>query len=230
MKSLLFNHSKTASVLIAVILFFASCQKSEEIQTFDDVFDISGVVELNNKIAAANSLDDLSNVFEGIDFEIPETLASVDLNDVIDRLKSDIKLSSTEKSLLLKNDGDTYLSVINRFGSFALELEELGVDFVAISDAAREFTINIKQEPENFYSNDYCSAILAYQTFMEDHVITHLGNLNNLTGLKSASTPEEWYDDYPYELISLNDNWLMYWIYHDDGTRTKHKGAIADGE
>jgi len=219
-----------ALLLMGVILF--SCQKDQYIQKFDDVFDLSGVNELNMKIENASSISDLTGEFTNVNITVPEGLQHVDLNQIIEEYKSNIKLSSTEVDMLLKNDSKTYIDVINRFGSLPAQIKDLNLNFEEVkSSPLNKYLVRQKVQTDNFYSDDYYSAILAYRNFIESEIIQPMENLNRAMNLKSAGNSQTVTEEevYPYYvLITSNNNWDMWWAYWNDGTRTKHKGSSGD--
>ncbi len=213
-----------------LFIFVFSCKKTEYIQTFDDVFDTSGVSELNMKIANTTSLDELMETFSNVKLVIPENLEKLSLDDMIQHYTSSIELSSEEIDLLLKNDSKTYLDVVNRFGSLPGDINEINFTELKASLLNR-YLVRQKAETVNFYSNDYYSAILAYRNFIESEVIQPMENLKKAAKTIPPGNPNKG----PAEdatllylkLITSNNNWDMWWAYWSDGTRTKHKGAAG---
>ena len=166
------------SLLFAIIV--VSCAKNEYVQNFDDVFDISGAVELNQKIENISSAEDLSGLFENTSFQIPEEMKEIKLDDIIDYYSKSVELTSNEIDMLLKNDSKTYIDVINRIGSLPPQIAALNIDFDAVkASPLNKYLIKQKANTENFYSDDYYSAVLALQKYMKEEVIEPMNNLKS---------------------------------------------------
>ncbi len=233
-KQIPFNYAKKVMYLLFCFVFLLSCDKLENTQKFDDVFDISGVIELNQKIESAKTQSDLSGVFENVTLNIPDGMKDISLDEMIDHYKSNIKLSSKEIDLLLKNDSKTYIDVINRFGCLPPQIRDLNIDFGEIkSSSLNKFLVVQKSDTENFYSDDYYSAVLALQDFIKDAVIRPMSSLKSKVVTIGPGNPNLVPDDDDgiperYKLITSNNIWVMWWAYWSDGTRTKHRGAQGD--
>ncbi len=184
-----FTSLKTIVLLSTFILFFTGCNKTEDkIQTFDDVFDTSGVVAFNNKIMNAGSIDELSGEFGELDLNIPAIFGEISLNQIVTDLEEDLVISEQEKALLLQNDVATYEKVIERFGSIVSDFKESGVDFSAIDRGELEqYAIIVKETPDNYYADDYYSGVIVLQNFLTDQVLAPLKSINDMGLEKSAS-------------------------------------------
>lgn len=228
-----------------VLFLFISCNKTEYIQKFDDVFDTSGINSLNSKIENATSLDDIltildeSSADEGLKsatgrrykYNIPDGMDDVSFDDIIDHYADAIKISSKERDMLLKNDSKTYLDVINRMGAYPEKMAKLKIDFSELrSSHWNKYLVSHKAEPRNFYSNDYYSAVLAMSDYISKNVIHALKTCKKHYKNKNGGHLG-WGDDAEilyYILIASNNNWDIWWTYWDDGTRTKHKGSSGE--
>jgi hypothetical protein len=218
-------------VIFTLVLIFSACEKNDEIQTFNDVFDTSGVKALNEKISDPESLIALNDEFAKVNMNIANALENITLDEMLAHLNQSIKLSNTEIDLLLKNDSKTYLDVINRFGSLPGQMESIDADdFESIkSSSLNKYLLKVKAEPENFYSTDYYTAILEMQRYIKAEVIEPMDLLKK--GVKTIppgnGVPPTDATILYYKIISLNNVWDMWWTYWSDGTRTKHKGAAG---
>lgn len=214
--------------MMLVILLFISCEKQEYIQNFDDVFDVSGIEALNQKIANAA---DLSNTLNGVDVKIPAGLENVTLDEMIDHYTKSVQLSTSEIDMLLKNDSKTYIDIVNRMGSLPPSVSKLKIDFSELKNSnLNQYLLVQKQETDNFYSDDYYSAILAMKYYIESMVIEPLNELKKAVITIPPGNPGSYVppSEVPrFVLIVSNNNWDMWWAYWSDGTRTKHKGAAG---
>ena len=245
MKHTIINCSKNFFIILLITFLFNSCDKTEDIQEFDDVFDTSGINDLNSQIENATSLDDILVIFdessddEGLKsasgrykYNIPSGMNDVSFDDIIDHYTKAINISSKERDLLLKNDSKTYLDVINRMGAFPDKIAKMNIDFSELrSSPWNKYLVSHKQEPRNFYSNDYYSAVLAMQNYISKHVINTMKTCRRHYYNKhhGGHYGGHWWDEDPeimyYILITSNNNWDIWWTYWSDGSRTKHKGA-----
>lgn len=181
---------KIFPLIIFLVLF--SCQKVEDIQTFNDVFDTSGIDELNLILGSTETLDDISAVFGNISFEVPTLLNNISLDDMIEHYENNLELSPDEIDMLLKNDSKTYVDVIDRMGSLPGNLsnmfyadESLKSGSTNVSKELHSSTLNkylLKQKipTSNFYADDYYSAVLAYQNYIACAVIKPLKSVKKL--------------------------------------------------
>ena len=186
-KHTFFNNWNKIIYLLSFAMLLVSCAKTEYIQEFDDIFDVSGVNDLNQKIEIAETLDDLSGVFDNLTFQVSEEIKNIGLDFMVDHYNRSIQLSSTEIDLLLKNDPNTYLNIINRFGSLPTQIGDLNLDFTEIkSSTLNKYLIIQKQDIKNFYSDDYYSAVIAMQDFIKSSVIEPMSNLKTISNLKSS--------------------------------------------
>lgn len=229
-------------VLAVMLLAGISCEKSRDIQTFDDVFDLSGVEALNGKVMSARSADDLVKIFENTQLSVPSSLSKITLTELAEHFSRNLELTPHEVDMLLKNDSRTYIEVINRFGSMPAVVGELGAkSFESLKAGPMgEFTLKVKEEPQNFYTNDYYSAVLAMQSFISNSVVAPMkavaaaANENASSG-KDGKTIPPGLDKDPapgavilfYKLIASNKIFDIWWTYWSDGSRTKHKGAAG---
>ncbi len=213
-------------LLFAVGIF--SCEKQEYIQKFDDVFDVSGVESLNQEISRSVTIEDLSGVLGQVTLQVPQELQDVSLDEMIDHYTKSIKLTSKEIDLLLKNDSKTYLDVVNRFGSLPPKIAALNIDYKEIKTGPlNKFMVKQKAQTENFYSDDYYSAVLAYQNYIQNNVIEPISMLKKAAVTVPPGNPGSGPNGVitGYKLITSNNNRDMWWTYWSDGKRTKHVGA-----
>lgn len=228
-----YNLNRSSFLAFLVMVFvFASCQKSIRIQTFDDVFDTSQIQALNSSVEQAKTLDDLPAEFADGSMEVPTGLEEFTAADMISYLEKNLTLSNTEMNLLLKNDSKTYLEVIDRICSLPPQVTALNYDFSAVKKSSmNKYVLLQKENLENFYSNDYYSAIKELQNYMKTSIIRPLNNMqtlvNNSTALKSAQMKPKPAPFVEFVLITSNNVWDMWWHYTTDGKRTKHKGAAG---
>lgn len=224
------NQKKHKILLLpALVCFlFTSCVKTDVMQTFNDVFDTSGIEVLNAKMASAKTVQDLPTEMLQVSLVVPEKFKKVSPAEIADWYSANIRLSDTEVDLLLRNDSRTYINVINRMASFPPEMGSLtAADFKALKASSLDkYLIRVVEQPDNFYSTDYYSAVMAMQDYLKSAVINPM---------KSTITIPPGSGEYPapqvyllyYKVISLNNIWDMWWTYWSDGTRTKHKGAAG---
>ena len=220
-------------MLLFTIVVITACEKTKETQTFYDVFDLSGVEALNEKIFNAKTSDDLEKLLEIDQINVPEFFRNVDFGQMIAHFEKSIILSDDEMDMLLKNDSRTYIEFINRFGSMPAQLKDLKIsDFEDLKKSSlNQYMLKVKEEPFNFYSNDYYSAVIAMQDFIKYSVIQPLNHMNN----SKFKTRPPGLGEYPedpeyvlfYKLIASNRIWDIWWAYWSDGTRTKHKGSAG---
>lgn len=186
-------------VLIAVFsinVVFTACQKSEEVQTFDDIFNTTNIQALNDLVVNSGTLSDLPEEFSQVDLVIPEALANIQLNDLISAMERNNKISNSEVDLLLQNDITTYSNIIDRISGLPIELEALNSTFTEVqSSSLNKYLLIQKQDLNLYYIDDYYHSILELQSYMEDFVIQPLKNINKLAEntelLKSATADKD---------------------------------------
>jgi hypothetical protein len=185
-----FNTTLRLTVMFALILFITSCQKSEKIQTFNDVFNTSGIEGLNAKISEAKTLADLPMELVNATLTIPEKFNSITPAEIAGWYKENIKLTDEEIDMLLKNNSKTYIDVINRMASFPQGLGSFSADdFKGLKSSSLEkFLLKKIEEPDNFYSTDYYSAVLALRDYLECSVIEPMIELNELVARESIGS------------------------------------------
>ncbi len=222
---------KTLAFVFAFILSLSSCDKTEDDnKKFDDIFDTSEAIELNRIIKSAGSIDDLKNQFGETNQELPEALATISLSKVIATLESDLKISSEEKDLLLKNHYNTYFKVLHRFGNVVNVFKSAGIDISSIDKGMLEqYSIKVIEEPGNYYGDDYYSGVVAVQQFLSDEVLSPLVALNSLSTEKSANMEAGLTEDLLaflmlQEINTLED--LLYWIIYFLNNYNHHSGGL----
>jgi hypothetical protein len=99
-KQLPIRHFCQVIVVVMGILFTASCQKPDEVQTFDDVFDVSGIMDLNQRIDTSNSLSSLAGLVEGLDLNVSGSISASKLEQMYTFLEKNIALSASKTDKL----------------------------------------------------------------------------------------------------------------------------------
>ena len=179
-----------------------ACRNEDpEITTIDDILDVSIATDYASAITSTSSLDalpeDVTAAADAADEVMSttsiETFSSVSLTDVVSDLESQIELSDTEISLLLKNDVTTYQTVVNRFSKLpgftsTAEMDEIAVNMES-SDAWSDFHIASTESSEYLYADDYYKAVVTMQKFISQNTIPTLEQIEILktAGEKAAS-------------------------------------------
>jgi len=224
---------KTLTFFFAFILLLSSCDKTvDDNKKFDDIFDTSDAIELNRIIKESDSIDELKNKLGENDLELPDALANISLSQIITTLESDLKISSEEKDLLLKNHYNTYLKVLHRFGNVVEDFKSAGIDFSNIDEGIMEqYSIKVIEEPDNYYGDDYYSGVVAVQRYLNDEVLAPLVVLNSLAKEKSANMEAGLVEDL-YAFLMLQEintmQELMYWILYWLLNYNHHSGGLID--
>jgi hypothetical protein len=109
--------------------YYRLMQKPDEVQTFDDVFDVSGIMDLNQRIDTSNSLSSLAGLFENADLNMGEGISASKLEQMYTFLEKNIALSASETDKLLRNDPEALLQVLNRFGNLPAEFGDKNMNF-----------------------------------------------------------------------------------------------------
>lgn len=225
-----FNRLSQIICFSFLILLF-SCDKPEKYnQKFDDVFDVSGVEALNEKISDPGSISVLNEEFANVNLDIAGALENISLDEMLAHFNKSMELSPVEIDMLLKNNSKTYIDVINRFGSLPAQMESLAADdFKPLRQSSlNKYLLKVKAEPVYFYSTDYYTAILELQKYMKDEVIEPMNLLKKAVISPGKNLPPPTPATIlKYKIITLNNVWDMWWTYWSDGTRTKHKGGAG---
>ncbi|HAQ19830.1 MAG TPA: hypothetical protein DCR40_11435 [Prolixibacteraceae bacterium] len=230
-KQILIRTMVVMALMLSNTVFFTACQKTNETQTFNDVFNTSKIQTLNNLVENSSSLSDLPSEFQQIEIAVPEAIKNIQIADLIMTYEQNIKLSNSEIDLLLKNDIATYLDVIERISGLPAQIKALNLNFTEVKNSSlNKYLLVQKQEPDQYYLDDYYHSVIELQNYMKDFVIQPLRNFNALVEksatLKSAMTKPD--PTITYQLIVSNNNWDMWWTYTTVGKKiikTKHKGA-----
>jgi len=171
-------------VLIAVFSFsivFSACQKSEETQTFDDVFDTTKIQALNDLLVSSGTLSELPEEFSKVDLNVPEALDNILISDMISAMEENIKITSSEVDLLLQNDITTYSSIIDRIVGLPTEFANLDNAFTELQNSSlTKYELVQKQELDLYYIDDYYHSILELQSYIKDFVIQPLKIIKKL--------------------------------------------------
>lgn len=191
-KSNLLRTVLAMSLLLSSAVYFTSCQKTNEAQTFNDVFSTTNIQALNTLMQNSNALTDLPEEFSNVEVRVPEAL-NVQISEMITLIEKNIVLSSAEIDLLLQNDVTTYSDVVARFAGTNIPMEELDVAFTDLtSSSLNKYLLVQKQEIDQYYVDDYYHSVIELQSYMKDYVIQSLRNFNTLVEntevLKSATT------------------------------------------
>ena len=223
------KHFCQVIVMVLGILFTASCQKPDEVQTFDDVFDVSGIMDLNQSIDTSNSLSSLAGLFENADLNIGEGISASKLEQMYTFLEKNIELSASETDRLLRNDPEALLQVLTRFGNLPAEFGDKNMNFDDLEQSSMgRYLVVQKEEPGiKYYPEDYYSAVQAYRKYIEKCIIKpmkriHVILLHDQSELPFGAELE------CYVLITMNNNWDMWWSYWKFGNiiyKIKHKGG-----
>lgn len=214
---------------LAGILLLVSCQKVDKVQKFDDVFDISGIMDLNARIDSAKSISGLTTIIEGSGLKVTETISASKLEQMYSSLEQNIKLSETETERLLHNDPNTLLQVIERFGNLPAEFGDKNTNFEELGTSPLKKYLLVKREEPgiNFYPEDYYSAVQAYRGYIENCIIKPIKKLHTIVLHDQNQLPNGAVFQY-YVLITRNNNWDMWWSYWRFGNiiiKIKHKGG-----
>jgi hypothetical protein len=217
------------TMVLTLIFVISSCQKSEKIQTFNDVFDTSGMEALNAQIATAKTLADLPAELRTSNLTVPEAFKSITPREIADWYRQNIRLTDNEVDMLLKNDSKTYIAVIDRMCSFPPQMGTFTADdFKDLkSSSLNKYLVTQKEEMENFYTTDYYSAVTALQDFLKSAVIEGMDRIITIPPGSGDTGPYGEVDH--YVMISCDEVWDMWWTYWSEGVRTKHKGAAGTG-
>lgn len=236
MKKTIIFRTMMVALMLSPIVIITSCQKTNDVQTFNDVFNTSKIQAMSNLVENSNSVADLPTELKQVDIAVPEALNDIAIVDIISAYEQNIKLSSSEIDLLLKNDITTYLKVIDRISGMPAQLKELNLNLTEVkSSSLNQFLLVQKQEPDQYYLDDYYKSIIELQNYMKDFVIQPLRNFNSLVE-KSATLKSTQKDPVvqaatvTYVLITSNNNWDMWWTYTQIGKKvekTKHKGSAG---
>lgn len=192
-KQNLFRTIVAMTFILSSAVYFTSCQKTVETQTFDDAFNTTNIQTLNDLIQSSSSLADLPDDFSTTEITVPEALNTVQIADLISSMEKNIKLSNTEVDLLLLNDIGTYMDVVARISTMPFQYEELNVTFAELETSPlSKYSLVQKQELDQYYIDDYYHSVLELQSYMKNFVIEPLRSFNTLVensvALKSAST------------------------------------------
>ena len=228
-KQLPIRHFCEVSVVVLGILLTTSCQKPDEVQTFDDVFDVSGIMDLNQSIDTSNSLSSLAGLFENADLNIGEGISASKLEQMYTFLEKNIELSASETDKLLRNDPEALLQVLTRFGNLPAEFgdKNMNFDYLEQSSMSRYLLVQKEKPGFNYYPEDFYSAVQAYKNYIEKCVIWPLKKIH-IKVLHDQSELPEGALLKCYVLITMNNNWDMWWSYWTYGNiifKIKHKGG-----
>jgi len=218
-------------ILIILILSITACTKTEYLQTFDDVFDISGILDLNHTLDSAKSVDALSDLFKDVQVDVPALLDSMTTDQILSCFELNNRMSDSEIDMLLKNDPETLTDVLDRFGALPFPLIDSTIDYTDLkSSKLGKYLLSQKEDLTiYYYPNDCYSAVLEMQNYMYLCVIQPLKKLRELSlisqdGNSKGGNKEE----KCYKFVIMNHHHEMceqYKKYKDHMHKIKHKGG-----
>lgn len=217
-------------ISVAGLVFLTlACQKPDEVQTFDDIFDISGIMELNQKIDAADNLAGLSALVKDANLNVSENMTAEKVEKMYTDLETAIQLSMSEKEKLLRNDPEALMQVLTRFGNLSPEFGDKNTRFDDLKNSPiSKYLLVQNGKPDiDYYPEDYYSAIQAYKRYVEKCIICPLKKIHVILLHDQSELPDNAHLMY-YILITRNNNWDMWWSYWYYGCkiyRIKHKGG-----
>lgn len=216
-------------LIMAIMLVIASCRKPDNSKTFEDVFDISGIMDLNKEIDKASTVSDLARLVEGEDLNATESISASKIEQLIAVIEKNLELSASETDKLLRNDPEALMQVLMRFGDIPAGLSDKNMNFGELrnSKMSRYLLVQREEPGIDYYPDDYYSAIQAYRRFVENCVIKplrkiHVILLHDQSQLPSGAVLAG------YEVITMNNKWDMWWSYWRWGCvmfKIKHKGG-----
>jgi hypothetical protein len=214
---------------ISFILMLTACEKNQKALTFDDVYDVSGITVLNNRIETSQSIADLASLVKDLSLNVPADMSVSKLDEMCTRLEKNLELTDSEIDRLLRNDPDALLSVVTRFGDLPSEFGDKDMSFSDLeSGPMNQYLLKQKTETGiNYYPEDYYSAVQAYRGFMEKSVIKPLKQIAAIQLNSKDQLPKGAELNY-FVLIAMNNNWTMwgsYWNYCQIIHKIKHKGG-----
>lgn len=218
--------------VIAVAIGLAltiSCQKPDKTQTFEDIFDVSGIMDLNQKIDTSNSLTSLAELVKNANINVSETLTAEKVEKMYSSLEQSLQLTVSEKEKLLRNDPDALIEVLKRFGNLPPEFGDKSSKFEELEKSSinKYLLVHNGTPGLNYYPEDYYSAIQAYRRYVEKCIIWPLKKIHIVLLHDESQLPKHAVLMY-YILITRNNNWDMWWSYWWYGCtiyRIKHKGG-----
>jgi hypothetical protein len=213
------------------IVYFTSCTKNEEIQTFDDVYDVSGILALNRSIDTCQSTASLASLIKDMDMPVPSGISISRIDEMCTALQKSLELTDSETDKLLRNDPDALLSVLERFGNLPEEFGDKNMSFADLENSPmNRYRLIQKEEPGiNYYADDYYSAVQEYRRFIESCVIKPLMHIRTVVLKDQSELPAGANFEY-YVIITINHNWAMWWSYWRYGNtiyKIKHKGGAS---
>ena len=169
-------------VTILAVLLFTSCEKHEKAQTFEDVFDVSGINTLNQSIESSSSVAGLASIVQDISLTVPDAISVSKLDEICTMLENKMELTDSETDKLLKNDPDALVSVIRRFGELPSEFGDKDMDFTDLQNSSLSQYLLVKRDEPgiNYYPDDFYSAVQAYRSYIEKCVIKPLKHVRIL--------------------------------------------------
>lgn len=216
--------------LSAMMLIIVSCSKPDNTKTFDDIFDVSGIENLNRSIDKASSVSELSQLFEDVDLNITESITAEKIEQIYTTLEKNIQLSQDEIDKLLMNDPETLLDVLSRFGNMPQELSDKYMDFSELENSPLNSYLLMQREKPGitYYPDDFYGAVQTYRKYVENCIIKPLRKFHFVILLHDESQLPPGAKLEYYVLITMNNNWDMWWSYWSWGWymfKIKHKGG-----
>ena len=227
-----FVHYFFMIVLLSSIILLTYCEKSRRVQTFNDVFDISGITDLNNNIDTVETIDGLYSLVGNPEVNIPAELDSVSFDELINYYEQNIELTSNETDLLLQNDLPTFLAVIDRFGTLPPPINDGELDSADLEKSdANIYLVELKEDISvDYYPDDLYASVKAYQDYLKNCELKHLKKLKKLKEitLKNPNKLPAGAIFLYYKLIHKHNHkkvWWSYWRYGNIIYKIQHKGG-----
>ncbi len=226
----IYSFKNLCRISIAGLMFLTvACQKPNEVQTFDDIFDISGIMDLNRKIDQSESASDLAGLLANVDISVPESISASKIEQIYKNLEQITQLTASEKEKLLRNDPEALLQVLTRFGNLPSECGNKNMNFNDLQNSSmNKYLLVQKADPGvTYYPEDYYSAVQAYKNYVENCIIKPLKKIHTILLHDESELPEGAVFEY-FVLITMNNNWDMWWSYWSYGNimiKIKHKGG-----
>lgn len=177
-----------------------SCKK-DPVPVVGDFIDQASIVKLDAAVMGAATLSDvpadLQTAAETITTIMTQaevdTYSSVDMNPVIQFYKSNIVISSEEKTMLLANDPSALSKVLNRMYQMPSFTKDEAVsnssNAIAKNAEISSYRSANTSGGSDLYAGQYYQCALDNQTFIQDNTIAKLEKIASLkaTASKSAS-------------------------------------------
>lgn len=216
-------------LLFAGMLLISSCEKHARVLTFDDVYDVSGILNLDNSIDTSASVTSLANIVSNIQLNVPQAMTTDKLDEICATLEKNLELTQDETDRLLRNDPDALMEVLERFGNLPAEFGDKNMDFSELenTDMRRHMLVEKEAPGIDYYPDDYYSAVQAYRKYVEKCIIKPLKHIRIIELHSQSQLPRGAHFEY-YVFIKMNHHWAMWWSYWRYGNciyKIRHKGG-----